>query len=128
MRKFVLYHEKLGYFKPGNSGSLHYNDTDFISNIEKAYWYNSEKTATNKALGLYPRIPVLVMPIEITIARTMNPIDVAEKVKKDLAKHQARIDAVSELTSEETEALSVKKWNEYKFSKKFVRRYTEELG
>ena len=78
MIKYALKHERFGYFKPGNSGSLWYNDTDFVSDITKASLYvHATREISNKLLDLTNTqngIPQLhdinqysIVPVEITI-------------------------------------------------------------
>jgi len=122
--KYVLYNSKLGYFKPGNSKSLHYNETDFVPTIDKATHYTTKKRALKTAFAIFPAFSVNVIPIEIRI-REMDAIDISKQLKIDLAEHQANVDKISALNGDETEALSIKKWNAYKVSKSFVRTYKE---
>jgi len=137
MERFVLHCEKFGYFKAGNSGSLWYNETDFVEKVEEAKWYKQKKLALKKASDLMKQsggieekfIDVQVIPIDVTInvKRTGPTYSGKELVSDEFEKSKKLYDIVQAMTYDEREALSNKKWKEFLTAKNFVRAFKDRF-
>lgn len=77
MVKYVLKHDKFGYYKPSNSGSSWYSDADFVSDPVFATQWSTKETPIEHMFDLLAKrnsIPQLldresysIVPVEIVV-------------------------------------------------------------
>ena len=128
MKRFVIQCKDRGYLSSSNSKSLWYTNSDFVDTVYHAKHYKTFDGACRTGAklltdhnGVNYVIDVLPITIHIDIENKPhginNQMDVKMRVAKDL------VALVKEMSAEECEALSNKKWQEYLTAKRYVLHY-----
>ena len=118
MKRYVIKSEH-GYFQPkAHTASIHFDERNYVSFIEDAVWYVTEKNAVSRSTELKEKTKVIPIDIQITEGDAID-------YESDLInRYTAIVQEVDKLTNDEVEKLSNAKWNKYKVA----RRYLREVG
>ena len=132
MRRYILYSEEMGYFKPASSsGHLFYgrHKEDFTDKMEKATQYVMLDTAFEKMRGLMhngvPEIEILELKITMEVVNRSSTEAVKDRDNELMKELREWVTSIDEMSLEERDALSKKEWIRYKNTKRNL-KYVED--